>query len=181
MMHCPSCGQQQVSLDIKFCSRCGFPMAHVAEVLTGGGVIPQLLNAGRKKKFFVKKNGVFLSLMLVFVCWFLLTPLCAIADFEEGAAFFGILGFFLGIFGIASSLFFLPSANEFRPAQQGDIYQGQMPPLPHRNAVPLPPQQSIPVDQYVQPGQWRTPDTGQFDQPASVTDSTTKLLQRDTE
>ena len=47
-MHCPSCGQQQVSLETKFCSRCGFPLGVVSEVLAHGGFLPQLAELYKK-------------------------------------------------------------------------------------------------------------------------------------
>ncbi len=33
-MYCPRCGQQQISDEMKFCSRCGLPMSGLAEWLT---------------------------------------------------------------------------------------------------------------------------------------------------
>src|ERR687895_206139 len=40
-MHCPQCGQQQASSEMRFCSRCGFPLGGVVELLARGGVLPQ--------------------------------------------------------------------------------------------------------------------------------------------
>ena len=39
-MYCPKCGQQQVSDNTRFCSRCGLPIDVLAEWLAGGGVKP---------------------------------------------------------------------------------------------------------------------------------------------
>jgi len=37
-MHCPKCGQQQVSDEMRFCSRCGFALGIVTElILTQNG------------------------------------------------------------------------------------------------------------------------------------------------
>jgi predicted amidophosphoribosyltransferase len=33
-MFCPRCSQEQVSEETKFCSRCGFPLGLVSEILT---------------------------------------------------------------------------------------------------------------------------------------------------
>ena len=41
-MHCPRCGQQQISDQTKFCSRCGFQLGLVSELLMNGGFLPQL-------------------------------------------------------------------------------------------------------------------------------------------
>jgi hypothetical protein len=40
----------------------------------------------------------------------------------------------------------------------------------------------MPAGEYTAPrGDWRAPDTGEFRQPGSVTDSTTKLLKKEEE
>ena len=65
-MHCPNCGQQQISSDTKFCSRCGFQLSIVSELLANGGVLPQLAALQTKHRLFNKKNGVMFS-----VGWFI--------------------------------------------------------------------------------------------------------------
>src|SRR4029453_6317519 len=35
-MYCPNCGQQQVSGEMRFCSRCGLALTGLAEGLAGG-------------------------------------------------------------------------------------------------------------------------------------------------
>jgi hypothetical protein len=37
-MYCPNCGQQQISDEMRFCSRCGLAFTGLAEWLAGGGV-----------------------------------------------------------------------------------------------------------------------------------------------
>jgi hypothetical protein len=39
-MFCPQCGQQQTTGAIRFCSRCGFPLDGVIQLLGTGGMIP---------------------------------------------------------------------------------------------------------------------------------------------
>src|SRR5829696_1359850 len=38
-MYCPNCGQQQISDEMKFCSRCGLALTGLAEWLAGGSVV----------------------------------------------------------------------------------------------------------------------------------------------
>jgi hypothetical protein len=38
-MFCPRCSQEQASAEIRFCSRCGLPLADVAEAVEGGGFV----------------------------------------------------------------------------------------------------------------------------------------------
>lgn len=39
-MYCPRCSQQQVTDDVSFCSRCGFQLAVVKELLVTDGALP---------------------------------------------------------------------------------------------------------------------------------------------
>src|SRR6478672_10502860 len=38
-MYCPQCSQEQVSEEMRFCSRCGFPLAIVSQLVRGGGAL----------------------------------------------------------------------------------------------------------------------------------------------
>src|SRR6185436_10621084 len=40
-MYCPKCGQQQISDEMRFCSRCGLALSGLAEWLAGGGLPAQ--------------------------------------------------------------------------------------------------------------------------------------------
>src|ERR1044071_4979306 len=40
-MYCPKCGQQQISDEMRFCSRCGLALHGLAEWLAGGGLPAQ--------------------------------------------------------------------------------------------------------------------------------------------
>lgn len=178
-MHCPRCGQQQVSVETKFCSRCGFPLGLTAEVLSHGGFLPQLAELNEKKTFFTRKNGVVFSVFWFIFFTMLLASVFAIGGVDELAAVSAVVGVFGGLMIMIASLIFL------KPARKNPIYPNTEIPAsnqqslygaPQQNA--LPPQQSIPTNSYIPPkeGNWR--DTNDLT-PASVTDNTTKLLQKD--
>ena len=40
-MYCPKCSQQQVSDEVRFCSRCGFPLTAVRELIATGGALTE--------------------------------------------------------------------------------------------------------------------------------------------
>ena len=44
-MYCPKCGQQQVSDEMRFCSRCGFQLAVVSALIATGGASPAVVVA----------------------------------------------------------------------------------------------------------------------------------------
>lgn len=180
-MHCPRCGQQQISEEIKFCSRCGFPLGLVSEVLAHGGILPQLDDLQRDKKWLTRNLGLKIALLWFLLINFILVPLAAITRApKEVVAGLAVIGFCGGLFVTALSFLFLPKPaqpykgefqNEMAAPQflSGNQYQGA-----------LPPQTSQPVSSYTPPeaGAWKAPDTGEL-APRSVTEGTTKLLPKD--
>lgn len=183
-MHCPRCGQQQVSEEIKFCSRCGFPLGLVAEVVSHGGFLPQLADLpGKKRKWLTRKNGLKFTLVWFIFFTMLLTAFAGFAGEEDAAAFFAILGSLGGLLLMVSSFLFLPKEPKLyqaenvlqQPNQPAQFPQGQ------HNQAALPPQSYQPAETYMPPtaGSWRAPNTGDLVQPGSVTDATTKLLKKE--
>src|SRR5262249_53952607 len=57
-MHCPQCGQQQVSDVIRFCSRCGFPLEGVIQLLTNGGLVPVYRSGDGPPELSPRRKGV---------------------------------------------------------------------------------------------------------------------------
>ena len=183
-MHCPRCGQQQVSEEIKFCSRCGFPLGLVSEILAHGGFLPQLAELhGKRKKWLTRNFGLKISLLWFLLLDFILVPLAAISDAPgEIVAFLAVVGFCGALLMTVISFLFL--RNDKTPFQAQNEF-----PNPHQTTQPiggnrgqtaLPPTTSQPVSGYAPPsaGSWKAPETGELI-PRSVTEGTTKLLQKD--
>jgi len=177
-MHCPNCGQHQISNETKFCSRCGLPLSLVAEVLANGGFLPQLAELNKKRSIFTKKNGVVFGAFWFIFFTMLLTSIFGIAGADELAGITAVIGVFGMLMIVIGSLVLLPSSKQNLLA----LPQTQLPP-PHGlpggttsgQHAALPPQQSVPVSAYSapQPGRWR--DTNDL-LPTSVTEETTRLL-----
>lgn len=186
-MHCPNCGQQQVSSEIRFCSRCGFPLGLVAEVLANGGFLPQLAELNKQKPRFTKKHGVFFSLFWFVFFVLILTPFFGMADADEVAGVMAILGVFGSFLILIGSLIFLKSEKNSANNAQFQSNVQQFPNVqPQQNIYQtsqnaLPPQQSQPVSSFVPPsaGSCQSADTGELTQPRSVIEDTTKLLKKD--
>lgn len=182
-MHCPRCGQQQVSEDIKFCSRCGLPLGLVSEVVAQGGYLSQLAELGNQKKsFFNKKNGVALGFIWCTFFIFIAIIFGGILNVNRLGEAFSALGIFGAIMIILASLVYLPGSK--KSAGIVDMSSARIPEGLYGNAAgnaALPPQQSIPASGYAPPAGWRAPDTSEFAIPGSVTDTTTKLLKHDEE
>ena len=184
-MYCPRCGQQQISDATKFCSRCGFQMGLIGELLANNGFLPQLAELYNKKSgWLTRRNGVMFSIFWFLFFLFIMTPIWGIADVDELAGISAILGIFGGLILLIGSLVLLRKPTQIPQLQQDPNLFAQPAPLyGHSQQAALPPQQSEPVSSYAPPaaGAWRVPDTGEFARPGSVTESTTKLLSKEEE
>ena len=176
-MHCPTCGQQQLSDQTRFCSRCGFLLTGVAQVVANSGVVPAAQttftgtpDSPRRRGM---KQGVFLFLLT-----FLVVPILALVTIQLNIEpFLPVLGLLLcgvgGLLRIAYALMFEPGIGNLSSTMPSALPGG----AETRGALPA--SQSIPASAYSSPaGMWR--DTNDLQkQPGSVTDSTTKLLHKD--
>ncbi len=180
-MHCPRCGQQQVSEEIKFCSRCGFSLGLVSEILSHGGFLPQLAELNKSKNMLTRSNGLKISLLWFLFVTFIIVPLAAITHAPGGfVAGFSIIGVCGAILLAVLSYLFMPKAQT---SYQNQIQSENVAPQflsGSQSQTALPPQTSQPVSSYAPPAanSWKAPDTGDL-VPPSVTEGTTKLLQKD--
>lgn len=180
-VYCPRCGQEQISPEVRFCSRCGFLMSGLAEVVLNGG-IPQQLSTTEPKTPTPRRRGLkqgggwFLFGVIVVP---ILGILSSILRFSEDIVGLAAVVFFLG--GIVRMIFALifESGNPTDKTLEENVMQTAQKFLnknPQANA--LPPQQSIPVDNYAPPRQSNWRDTNDLES-SSVTDNTTKFLPKD--
>ena len=180
-MYCPRCGQQQISNETKFCSRCGFQMGLVCELIANNGFLPQLQALyNQKPGFFTKKNGVIFT-ALWFIAWVMMIPaFFGIAGEDDAAGVSAVFGLFTSLMLLIFSLGVLkksPKTYQLPAIEMPQVPQPQGLYGTNPGHQALPPQQSQTAQAYTAPqGGWRTPDTGEFAVPGSVTDSTTKLL-----
>jgi len=70
-MHCPKCGQKQISDEMRFCSRCGFGLGIVTELIITGGTLPGLEAESLKAKLTGRKRGKRLGLLLMLTAFLL--------------------------------------------------------------------------------------------------------------
>lgn len=187
-MHCPQCGQQQVSNELRFCSRCGFPLGGLMELMANNGVMPQYQPPSElPRQVSARRKGVQQGFALIFLAA-VLTPFFAVlheyAGFPEiFIPLSAVIGFIGGALRVLYALVFEEGAQKVvylnAPQQQQPLFTPYQQPVaqprplaePHR-ARPLPPQQSAPA-----PG-WRRPNTSELVTPPSVTENTTRLLDK---
>ncbi|HKY45807.1 MAG TPA: zinc ribbon domain-containing protein [Pyrinomonadaceae bacterium] len=169
-MYCPNCGQQQISDEMRFCSRCGLALSGLVEWLAGGRLPLQrrdepqapAANSPRRKGMRRAAKLMFFSGVLFFIC--LVISIAA----EEGA--FMVFPFLLFFISLALMLY----ARLFSDTKAPVINQpAQTPAVGSTSARgSLPPGATIPI-----PGTGRQHvRTNELAQPSSVTENTTRLL-----
>lgn len=179
-MFCPKCSQQQAD-GTRFCSRCGFPLAGVNELLVTGGQLPfmpvaptsgERLPSPRRKG--VRQGG---GIMLIGAFTVpLLALLQELVHIDGELPILGVIILLLGLLRILYAVFFqdgAPPAQTAMPtysppaAQFGGAQQQSA----------LPPAQGTPAYTYRPP----QVHTAEMQPPGSVTDHTTRLLDKQTD
>ena len=176
-MFCPQCGQQQVSNVTRFCSRCGFPLESVTAVLASGGALPASLHAqGGYNQLSPRSKGIRQGAMIM-LSTLLLVPLVAIFSVfvthnpEVLIPITAITCFVGGLLRILYALLFEDSA----PRMNLEPTTAYAPPQLDR-----PPRQAALPPQPASAGTWRpNPNTAEIYQPPSITENTTRLLDKD--
>ncbi|MBV9924821.1 MAG: zinc-ribbon domain-containing protein [Acidobacteria bacterium] len=180
-MFCPQCGQQQVSDGARFCSRCGFQLAAVAGLLTTGGrpaLEPTPAFEAVPAPASPKRKGAQLGGKLMLSGAFLIPALAALSEIlriNDEVALLGVIVFMAGLFRLLYALLFEDGPYR-RQLQRQPAYQPQAQFAPPPQPVSaLPPPQSQPARAYAPP----QPDTSELSYRPSVTEGTTKLLERE--
>lgn len=184
-MHCPQCGQQQVSEITRFCSRCGYQLDGVAQLLAAGGMFPAYPLVEGTTERSAKWKGVRQG-MILFLVGVLLVPIMGVfSAFTNGflsegfkmlAALFALLCFVGGPLRMLYAALFeegAPARGMLRP-------HNYVPPV--SNALPSPGRVNVLPPANVNPaGGWRRPNTAELVGRPSVTENTTRLLDKDSD
>jgi len=178
-MYCPQCGQQQVSDITRFCSRCGFPLDGVATLLATGGAVPTRYVQPSYKELSPRSKGVRQGALLM-LSTLLLVPLVAIIGvgvLNLSGAIVGITAVTCFLGGLLRILYALLMEEAVPPANPESIAGYPQPGMPH---FARPVQNSALPPASVNTAAWRPrPNTAEIYQPPSVTENTTRLLDKD--
>ena len=180
-MYCPNCSQQQVSEEVRFCSRCGFSLIAVRELIASGGALLEhgggaqagQISPGQR----VVRRGAWMmlaSLALTVVVGIL----SAIDDDFAVLLLLPLLGFVIGVVQVLYGVFVSEKrARRKRAASQPPavpIMPGQ---LGTAARPELPPPRVAPIESFAAP----RVDTAKMVQPPSVTENTTRLLDEESD
>jgi len=180
-MFCPKCGQQQTTDGVRFCSRCGFQLEVVKELLATDGTAPLVwanAETHTQRQRSARDRGIRQGLMLMLLTAFIVPMIAILAklgimpkEFVALAAIFCAIG---GFIRFIYALMMEEGAKTGKPSMPSGYNPAMMQSHLQATASPaaLPPQQSIPAGAF---GRRRT-ETAEMVQPPSVTENTTRLL-----
>lgn len=179
-MYCPQCGQQQVSDSLRFCSRCGFPLEGVLQLLGSGGALPFYPPASGPREMSARRKGVRQGAALFLAGAVMVPVLGVINSFTHGPNLLDILVplaaiiFFVG--GLMRMLF-AALFEEGAPRHHIVTTSHAPPPISQLGShAPA----ALPLAQNNPATGWRSrPITSEIRPPSSVTENTTRLLDKD--
>jgi Na+/melibiose symporter-like transporter len=172
-MHCPQCGQEQVSGEMPFCKNCGFSLDGVRELLATGNTSATLDNQSRKPLQSARRQGVRQGVILLFISMVFM-PLITLIGKGRGE-FLPMIFLMAGLMRILYAVIFQEGAP--RKKKQDSSLPYVAPITTHQldtvtRSPALPPPQSVPVSVFSA----RRQDTAEMVNSPSVTEHTTKLL-----
>ena len=168
-MYCPQCSQEQVTEEMRFCSRCGFPLAVVSQLVSGGGALVGFDTEG-KRQLSPRQKGIRWGALLMIISGVLVPIVALLTAMKSDLAVLFIpvlLVFFAGLARLLHGYLLAPTT----PKDNRRALTPATPHLPGAQAAALPPGQNIPITT------WRQPvNTAEMAHPPSVTENTTRLL-----
>ena len=181
-MFCPQCGQQQVSGVVRFCSRCGFPMDGVIQLLGTGGILPAYRTSDEPVPVSPRRKGVKQGATLLLLGIVLVPILGMFASFAGGTFLEILAGLAAIICFIGGPLRMLYAAvfEEGAPPKPIGHYGPPMPMHVPQQFAPHAQSPALPPPPARSPGAWRRrPNTAELVNPPSVTENTTRLLDKE--
>lgn len=172
-MYCPQCSQQQIADEMRFCSRCGFPLSAVRDLITSGGAsaeLPQKVERSRAMRGARQGAWIMLAGLVLTLFVGLIT---AIDDDFAVLLLVPTLCFLVGFVRLLYGVFVQDRAQRRKNEAISGVSSAfpQRPPSDVRNKE-LPASTSQPARAYIPP----IKTTADVVQPPSVTENTTRLL-----
>lgn len=168
-MYCPNCGQQQISDEMRFCSRCGLALSGLAEWLSGGGVPAKREDGAHIETWSPRRKGIRRAAKLMFFSGVLFVVFLVFSLLIDEAApmILPVVVFFVSLVMMLYARLF---SEKTAPVKRETPQTSALDSNPIR--ATLPPPINIPLGGVGR----QQPQTKEMAQPPSVTDHTTRLL-----
>lgn len=168
-MFCPKCSQQQLSDEVRFCSRCGFQLAAVSEILRNDGTVLVNSASQTEKSALIKRPELRAGGKVIFlsICLFVPAFIVGLIIDHPIPLVVPVIAFFIGLIQILYYFIFGESILPVKKQNQ-TAFNNAEPQLNFR------PAQGLPFSVV----ETKSLNTAEFGEPMSVTERTTNLLER---
>jgi hypothetical protein len=181
---CPKCGQPQAANETRFCSRCGFPLAGVVQLVSTGGAVPQMTPGDVGIKGMSPRQRATRQGLMMMLSTILVVPLVAILTVNLDLLpqmLIPLTAMILFIGGLLRIIYGKLFEENWPRNQVGGPATAYVPPYmaPPMNA---PARAEIGGKQSIPATAWQRPrNTAELVNPPSVTENTTRLLDQNPE
>ena len=176
-MYCPKCSQQQVSVEVRFCSRCGFQLGAVRELIASSDAFVWHEAGAQGSQLSPALRGVRKGIWIMLACFPLALfagLLTAIDDVFAVLLLMPVLCFIAGFARLLYATFIEEKAPRVKRDASRLHVASAMPAQPVNvvRSPELPPARVAPVKDFTA----QRIKTAEMIQPPSVTENTTRLL-----
>lgn len=168
-MYCPNCGQQQLSEEMRFCSRCGLALSGLTEWLAGGGVPAKREGETQIETWSPRRKGMRRAAKLMFFSG-VLVPVFLVVSliFDEGGPMIiPIVVFFVSLVMLLYARLF---SEKSAPVKEETPQGSYLAPKPTRASLTPPTNTPLTGVRRQQAG------TNEMVERPSVTEHTTRML-----
>lgn len=172
VMFCPRCSQEQISAEIRYCSRCGLPLADVSEALDNGGFVDR--NAAEHARGLRRSISIGILLMAASFIFFIVSLVVGTPEpssIVQFNLFVTLVTFMLGLGWVGHSIW--RKSKSVKP--QGNVSGSSA------NVTLELPQPRVPELRGAYTQHVYVENTREFDQVPLVPENTTKFLKEEAE
>jgi hypothetical protein len=177
-MFCPKCSQQQVSAEVRFCSRCGFPLSVVARVLEGDGQLAGLEEEGEGRGLTKRQRGMRKGLLIMAGGFTFGLFAILLTAYKEDFFPMLLLSALILVVGLMRLFYGVLLEDDATPTREEKSSRRETAPAlegARARGTELPPARGFSAAEFT-PGRGQTAEMAQ---PSSVTENTTRLLEEE--
>ena len=165
-MYCPKCSQQQFPEEVRFCSRCGFQLVGVSQLLQTDGMAFIQPNYQKERLPLIKRQEIRKGAKLIFLSFFSIIPFFIAAVIIDSVVplIIPVITFLVGLAQILYYFLFGETILPIKNKDQSFAYNEYQ----HQANLQL--VQSLPFSL-----ESRSLNTSEFVQPPSITEPTSNL------
>lgn len=181
-MYCPKCSQEQVSDEVRFCSRCGFSLSAVRELVASNSALVERGTEAQAGQLSRSQRGVRKGACLMLLSLGLTLVVAFLSAIDDDLAVLGLVPVLCFVVGFVRVLYGVFLADKRASRAKGAASQPQVVPVmagPPVTAAARRPELFPPRVTPIKSFTAQRGETAEMVRPPSVTENTTRLLEEE--